>query len=162
MPDRFDMTYVAADNARRRPVMLHRAAFGSMERFLGMLIEHCAGMFPTWLAPVQAVVLPVSDKFLAYAREVAAAGREAELRLAVDDRDEKLGAKISRARVQKVPYMLIVGEKEQTAGTVSVRYRGTEQLGTWPAADWRTAVGAAVAERRYEDGLTARDAETKG
>ncbi len=157
MPERFDLTYVGADNERHRPVMVHRAIFGSVERFLGILIEHCAGLFPTWLAPVQAIVLPVSAKFLTYAQGVADAGRHAGLRVHVDDRDEKLGAKISRARLQKIPYMLVVGEREQEAGTVAVRYHGTEQLGVWPTAAWQEAVCAAVAERRPDDGLAARD-----
>ena len=157
MPERFDMRYVGADNARHRPVMIHRAVCGSMERFLGILIEHCAGMFPTWLAPVQAIVLPVGAKFLAYAESVAVQARAAGLRVRVDDRDEKLGAKISRARLQKIPYMLVVGEQEQTAGTVAVRYRGTQQIGTWPTPEWCGAVAGAVAERRFEDGLPAAD-----
>ena len=157
MPERFDMTYVGADNERHRVVMLHRAIYGSLERFFGILVEHCAGMFPTWLAPVQVVVLPVSDKYTGYADEVAAAAHAAGLRVEVDRRDEKLGAKISRARLQKVPYMLVVGEREQAAGTVAVRYRGTKQLGVWPADAWRDAVCAAVAERRFDDALPVHD-----
>ena len=103
--------------------MIHRVVFGSIERFIGILIEHYAGKFPTWLAPVQAKVLPVSDKFADYAKQVAEALKASGVRVEVDDRDEKLGYKIRQAQLQKVPYMLILGEKEQSAGTVSVRTR---------------------------------------
>ena len=103
--------------------MIHRVVFGSIERFIGILIEHYAGKFPTWLAPIQAKVLPVSDKFADYAKQVAEALKASGVRVEVDDRDEKLGYKIRQAQLQKVPYMLILGEKEQSAGTVSVRKR---------------------------------------
>ena len=103
--------------------MIHRVVFGSIERFIGILIEHYAGKFPTWLAPVQAKILPVSDKFADYAKKVSAELKEKGVRVEVDDRDEKLGYKIRQAQLQKVPYMLIIGEKEQNAGTVSVRRR---------------------------------------
>ena len=123
MPERFDLTYIAEGGEKERPVMLHRVVFGSIERFIGILIEHYAGKFPTWLAPVQAKVLPVSDKFADYAKQVAEALKASGVRVEVDDRDEKLGYKIRQAQLQKVPYMLILGEKEQSAGTVSVRKR---------------------------------------
>ena len=127
-PERFKLEYIGADNAEHRPVMIHRAILGSIERFIGIIIEHFAGAFPLWLAPVQAAVLPLSEKFLDYGREVTAKLKAAGLRVETDESNEKLGAKIRSAQLQKVPYMLVVGEKEAAAGTVSVRKRtGGEQ-----------------------------------
>ena len=128
-PERFDLTYVGEDNAEHRPAVLHRAIYGSFERFLAILIEHFAGAFPFWLAPVQAAVLPLSEKFVDYANEVGARLRAAGLRVEVDASNEKLGAKIRQAQLQKVPFMLVVGEKEAAAGTVNLRRRtGGEQV----------------------------------
>ncbi len=129
LPQRFDLEYVAADGSMRRPVMIHRAMLGSVERFLGILIEHTAGAFPFWLAPVQARVLPVSERFLDYGRELADRLTAAGLRAELDESNEKLGYKIRQAQVQKIPYMLVVGEKEQAAGAVAVRLRSGEDLG---------------------------------
>ena len=123
LPQRFEAEYIGADGEKHRPIMIHRVVFGSIERFIGILIEHYAGKFPTWLAPVQAKVLPVSDKFAEYAKKVSAELKAKGVRVEMDDRDEKLGYKIRQAQLQKVPYMLIVGEKEQHEGTVSVRKR---------------------------------------
>ena len=123
LPQRFEAEYIGADGEKHRPIMIHRVVFGSIERFIGILIEHYAGKFPTWLAPVQAKVLPVSDKFAEYAKKVSAELKAKGVRVEMDDRDEKLGYKIRQAQLQKVPYMLIVGEKEQNEGTVSVRKR---------------------------------------
>src|SRR5690606_11419284 len=109
MPERFNLTYVGADNAEHRPVVIHRAIFGSFERFIALLIEHFAGAFPLWLAPLQVQVLPIADRHLAYAEEVRARLEAAGLRVAVDDRQEKIGYKIREAQLQKVPYMLVVG-----------------------------------------------------
>jgi len=129
MPGRFQLRYIGADNAEHQPVMIHRAILGSIERFIGIIIEHFAGAFPVWLAPVQASVLPLSEKFLDYGRETAAKLRAAGLRVENDESNEKLGAKIRDAQLKKIPYMLVVGEKEVAAGTVSVRKRtGGEQL----------------------------------
>jgi threonyl-tRNA synthetase len=129
LPERFQLRYIGADNAEHQPVMIHRAILGSIERFIGIIIEHFAGAFPLWLAPVQASVLPLSEKFLDYGRETAAKIRAAGLRVEMDDSNEKLGAKIRDAQLKKIPYMLVVGEKEVAAGTVSVRKRtGGEQL----------------------------------
>ena len=119
MPERFELAYTGADNAEHRPVMIHRALMGSFERFIGILIEHYAGEFPLWLAPVQAVVLPIADRHLAYAREVA--GQLEVLRVQVDERTESVGKKIREAELRKVPYMLVVGDEEQSAGSVAVR-----------------------------------------
>ncbi len=129
MPERFALAYVGADGGEHRPVMIHRAMLGSLERFLGILIEHTAGAFPLWLAPVQAVVLPVSEKFLDYGREVAGELDRGGLRVEVDERNEKLGYKIREAQVLKIPYMLVVGAREQEAGTVNVRRRAGDELG---------------------------------
>ncbi len=122
-PENFKLTYIGADNAEHRPVMIHRAILGSLERFIGIIIEHFAGAFPVWLAPVQASVLPLSEKFIDYANDTARKLREAGLRVEVDASNEKLGAKIRDAQLEKIPYMLIVGEKEASAGTVSLRKR---------------------------------------
>jgi threonyl-tRNA synthetase len=129
LPARFELRYIGADNGEHQPVMIHRAILGSLERFIGIIIEHFAGAFPVWLAPVQASVLPLSEKFLDYGRETAAKIRAAGLRVETDESNEKLGAKIRDAQLKKIPYMLVVGEKEVAAGTVSVRKRtGGEQL----------------------------------
>ena len=125
MPDRFELAYVGEDNAEHRPVMIHRALMGSFERFIGILIEHYAGEFPLWLAPVQAAILPIADRHLDYARKVADQLRQAGLRAEVDERSESVGRKIRDAELRKVPYMLVVGDKEAQAGEVAVR-RHTE------------------------------------
>ncbi len=130
MPARFGLVYTGADNAEHTPVMIHRAMFGSYERFIGILIEHYAGDLPLWLAPRQAVVLPVSDRFNDYAAAVAAQLAEQELRVEVDERSESIGRKIRDAELQKAPYMLIVGEREEQAGTVSVRAHGQGDEGS--------------------------------
>jgi threonyl-tRNA synthetase len=122
-PERFDLTYIGEDNAEHRPAVLHRAIYGSFERFIAILIEHFAGAFPLWLAPVQATVLPLSEKFVDYAGEVEAKLKAAGLRVEVDRGNDKLGAKIRQAQLQKIPYMLVVGEKEASSGTVSLRLR---------------------------------------
>jgi threonyl-tRNA synthetase len=122
-PERFDLTYVGADNAEHRPAVLHRAIYGSFERFIAILIEHFAGAFPFWLSPVQAAVLPLSEKFADYANDVAAKLRGAGVRVEVDDSNEKLGAKIRNAQLRKLPWMLIVGEKEASSDSVSLRKR---------------------------------------
>jgi threonyl-tRNA synthetase len=130
LPERFDLEYAGADNAAHRPVMIHRAPFGSMERFIGVLIEHYAGAFPLWLAPVQAAVLPVSDKFADYAAGVAKALRDAGFRVELDADSDKIGAKIRRATLDKVPYMAVVGQREVQAGAVSVRHRSGADQGS--------------------------------
>jgi threonyl-tRNA synthetase len=132
LPVRFDLEYVGKDNATHRPVMIHRAPFGSMERFMGILIEHFAGAFPLWLAPEQVRVLPISEKFTEYGKKVEAELRVAGFRVAGDFRPEKIGAKIREAQLEKIPYMLVVGEKEQAAATVAVRDRVDGDLGAMP------------------------------
>ena len=129
IPQRFELKYVGPDNAEHRPVVIHRAIFGSFERFIALLIEHFAGAWPLWLAPVQAVVLPISDRHLAYARSVTDRLASAGLRVELDDRQEKIGYKIREAQLQKVPYMLVTGDREAAEGTVSVRSRSSGDLG---------------------------------
>jgi threonyl-tRNA synthetase len=129
LPARFDLEYVGEDGNRHRPLMVHRALWGSVERFFGILIEHYAGAFPLWLAPVQVAVLPVSGKFAEYAKQVAAELTAAGFRAHLDDRNEKLQAKIRDAEMQKIPYMTVVGGKEAEAHTVSVRHHGKGDLG---------------------------------
>jgi threonyl-tRNA synthetase len=142
MPERFDLTYQGADNADHRPVMIHRALLGSMERFIGILIEHYAGRFPVWLAPVQAAVLPVADRHLERAAEVAAELRVAGVRVRVDDRSESVGKKIRDAELAKLPYMLVVGDRELESGTVSVREHAEGDLGEMDVA----ALAARISE----------------
>ena len=136
LPERFELEYTGADNAKHRPVMIHRAPFGSMERFVAVLLEHTAGHFPLWLAPEQAVIIPVSDKYLDYARKVAADLEAADIRLEIDDRNETLGRTIRANQMRRIPYMLIVGEKEQEKGEVSVRKSGEGDLGSMKIANF--------------------------
>ncbi len=147
LPERFDLGYIAADGNEHRPVMIHRAMLGSLERFLGILIEHTAGAFPPWLAPTQAVVLPVSEKFLDYAQQVGRSLKSSGLRVEVDDRSEKLGYKIREAQLLKVPYMLVVGAREQEAETINVRLRDGEELGVMSCEDFAARLGERIAER---------------
>ena len=129
LPERFDLTYTGEDGLKHRPVMIHRVVYGSIERFIGILIENYAGAFPLWLAPKQVVVMPITDKQQAYAKEVYDKLFAAGYRVSLDDRSEKIGYKIREAQVQKVPYMLILGEKEATEGTIAVRHRGEGDIG---------------------------------
>lgn len=130
LPERFELEYVDSDNSRKRPVMIHRAPFGSMERFVAVLLEHCAGRLPLWLAPVQAKILPISDKFQRYAEALQQALKAKDIRVEIDDRNEKIGRKIRDTELEKVPYMLVVGEKEQETETVAVRRHGHGDMGT--------------------------------
>jgi threonyl-tRNA synthetase len=123
LPERFDLTYVDSDNVSKRPVMIHRAPFGSLERFCGVLIEHFAGAFPLWLAPEQARILPISDKHLAYGRQILSLLKGANIRASLDESSDKIGAKIRLAQLEKVPYMLVLGAREELAGEVAVRSR---------------------------------------
>lgn len=129
LPERFQLEYIGADNQKHRPVMIHRAPFGSLERFVAVLIEHCAGNFPLWLSPEQITILPISEKFIEYAEQVKSLLEDSDITGAIDNRDEKIGRKIRDAEVKKIPYMLIVGEKEQQDGMVSVRKHGEGDLG---------------------------------
>jgi threonyl-tRNA synthetase len=135
MPEKFDLTYIGADNQPHRPVMIHRVIFGSIERFIGILTEHYAGAFPLWLAPVQAKVLSITDRQADYAAEVVAQLREAGLRVELDDRNEKIGYKIRVAQTEKVPYMLVLGDKEMESNSAALRQRGQGDLGALPVAE---------------------------
>jgi threonyl-tRNA synthetase len=150
LPKRFDLEYVGADNTVHRPVMIHRAPFGSMERFLGILIEHFAGAFPLWLAPEQIRVTPVSEKFTDYGRRVEAELKSHGFRVTGDYRPEKIGHKIREAQLEKIPYMLVVGEKEQSAGTVSVRERTAGDLGAVPLAELCSRLKNEVSQKRSQ------------
>ena len=148
LPQNFELEYMGADGEKHRPILIHRAGFGSFERFTGMLIEQYAGKFPTWLAPCQVKVLPVSEKTRDYAHEVGAAFAAAGIRVKVDDRDEKIGYKIREARaVDRVPYMLILGEQEKEAGNISVRDRTNETVQR-DLADFIADITAEIVERR--------------
>jgi len=143
LPERFDLEYVASDDSRQRPVMIHRAPFGSMERFIGILIEHFAGAFPVWLAPQQAVFIPIADRHVAPARELAAQLRPAGIRAHVDESRNRMGNKIRLAREQNIPYMLVLGDRDLENDTVSVRLRDDEDLGAMTLAEF-TAMATRV------------------
>ena len=136
LPERFELEYIGSDNQKHRPVMIHRAPFGSMERFVAVLLEHTGGNLPLWLTPEQAVVLPISEKYIDYAKEVVATLDQHDIRVTVDDRNEKTGKKIRDAELNKTPYMLIVGEKEMNDHSLAVRQHGQVDLGTMPIADF--------------------------
>ena len=140
LPERFDLEYIGSDNQKHRPVMIHRAPFGSMERFVAVLIEHTGGNFPLWLTPEQAIILPISEKYLDYAKEIAKEFDEQDVRVVIDERNEKTGRKIRDAELKKIPYMIIVGEKEQEAHAVSVRKHGDGDLGTMSTADFAALI----------------------
>ena len=144
MPARFGLTYIAADGAEHEPVMLHRAILGSLERFLAIYVEHTAGEFPLWLAPVQAVVIPIADRHAAYAEEVRTALARRRLRTEVDSSNSRMNAKIRGAQLQKIPYMLVVGDREAEARAVAVRVRGGGNLGALPLEE---VVGRLAGER---------------
>jgi threonyl-tRNA synthetase len=132
LPERFDMEYAAEDGTRQRPVVIHRAMYGSLERFLGVLIEHLSGAFPLWMAPVQAVVVPIADRHIDFCNEVGAKLKAAGIRVNVDDSNDRMNSKIRQAQLQKVPYMLVAGDQEIEAGTVAVRTRTGENLDPMP------------------------------
>jgi threonyl-tRNA synthetase len=136
LPRRFDLEYIAEDGKPRQPLMVHRALYGSIERFFGILIEHYAGAFPVWLAPVQAAVLPITDRQTEYARGVQRQLEAAGIRATVDERSEKVNLKIREAQLQKIPYMLVVGDREQQSGQVAVRNRKHGDLGAKPLAEF--------------------------
>ena len=129
LPERFDLNYIAEDGKQHRPYMIHRALLGSIERFIGVLVEHYGGAFPLWLAPTQAVLIPITDRNLDYVYQAAEKMKEAGLRVQVDDSSDRMGAKIRDAEKLKIPYMLVVGDREEEAGTVAPRLRSGEQLG---------------------------------
>lgn len=147
LPERFQIDYVGEDGQKHRPIMIHRACFGSMERFIGILTEHYAGAFPTWMAPVQVKILPISEKHVEYAEQLAKQMHRDYVRVEVDDRSEKIGYKIRQAQMAKVPYMLVVGDKEVEEGTVNVRKHGGDELGSVPFEEFFNSIKIEIKER---------------
>lgn len=147
LPERFQIEYVGEDGQKHRPIMIHRACFGSMERFIGILTEHYAGVFPTWMAPVQVKILPISEKHVEYAKDLAKQMHRDYVRVEVDDRSEKIGYKIRQAQMAKVPYMLVVGDKEVEEGTVNVRKHGGDELGSVPFEEFFNSIKTEIKER---------------
>ena len=147
LPERFELEYTGSDNMKHRPVMIHRAPFGSMERFIAVLIEHCAGKFPLWLAPEQVAVLPISEKYNDFAQNVLNLLKNYDIRGLVDDRNEKIGKKIRDTEVKKVPFMLIVGEKEQAENKVSVRKQGEGDLGSFTIEEFAGIINSEIEAR---------------
>jgi threonyl-tRNA synthetase len=150
LPERFDLTYMSADGQPRRPYMVHRALLGSMERFFGALIEHYAGAFPVWLSPVQAVLIPIADRHVPYAREVAQKLKEAGFRVEVDDRSERMNAKIRDAQLMKIPYMLVVGDQEVKTETASLRSRDGTRQDNMSVGEFVALVQGRIATRSSE------------
>jgi len=148
MPERFDLEYVGADNEKHRPIIIHRVVLGSIERFIGVITEHFAGAFPTWLSPVQGKVLPITDRAAEYADEVERQLTARGYRVEVDHRNEKIGFKIREAQLEKVPYMLVVGDKEAEAGTVAVRHRAEGDLGVMPLGEFEAMLHTVVTEKQ--------------
>jgi threonyl-tRNA synthetase len=147
LPQRFNLEYQANDGTRQQPVMIHRALFGSIERFFGVLTEHYAGAFPPWLAPVQVRGIPVAEAFLPYLQEIAASMRKAGIRVDVDTSDDRMQKKVRNAQLEKIPFMMIAGEEDQKNGAVSFRYRNGEQKNGISIADATAEIIAAVANR---------------
>ena len=147
LPERFQIEYIGEDGQKHRPIMIHRACFGSMERFIGILTEHYAGAFPTWMAPVQVKILPISEKHVEYAKDLAKQMHRDYVRVEVDDRSEKIGYKIRQAQMAKVPYMLVVGDKEVEEGTVNVRKHGGDELGSVPFEEFFNSIKTEIKER---------------
>ena len=144
LPERFDLTYKGADDKQHRPIMIHRAPFGSMERFVAVLLEHTAGKFPLWLTPDQAVILPISEKFNDYAAEVARELERRDVRVQIDERNEKIGRKIRDNELKRIPFLLIVGEKEEAERKVSVRVQGEGDKGSMGIAEFADYLSSLV------------------
>jgi threonyl-tRNA synthetase len=147
LPQRFELEYANTDGSRSRPVMIHRALFGSIERFFGVLTEHYAGAFPPWLAPVQAIGIPVAEAFTSYLSDVMNQMRKAGLRVELDASDDRMQKKVRNAQMSKIPFMVIAGEEDQAAGAVSFRYRNGEQKNGIPVAEAISEIKKIVAER---------------
>jgi len=151
LPIRFDLTYSGADNQPHRPVMIHRAPFGSMERFCGVLIEHFGGDFPVWLSPEQVRLVPISEKTLDYGREILSRLKSAGVRASIDEHNDKLGAKIRRAEIEKVPYTLVLGAKEAEANSVSVRSRARGDEGVVPVDQFLAKIQEEIRQRSLSE-----------
>ena len=153
LPLRFNLEYTGADGEKHRPIMIHRVAFGSIERFIGILIEHFAGAFPTWLAPVQVRVLPISDKYMDYGRKVLEVLNKSGIRAEIDTRAEKIGYKIREAQMQKIPYMLVAGAKEEENGLVSVRSRFAGDEGQKSLDEFVASISSEIAEKTVREAV---------
>jgi threonyl-tRNA synthetase len=151
MSERFGMTYVAADNTQKRPFMVHRALLGSLERFFGVLVEHYGGAFPAWLAPVQAMAIPVAPAFIGYGEEIVRELRARGIRAEIDRGDERMNAKIRNAQNQKIPFMLILGEKEKSTKAVSIRTRSGEQKNLIPSSDFFSMMEKELRPKSLDD-----------
>jgi threonyl-tRNA synthetase len=151
LPKRFELEYIGEDGQKHQPLMVHRALYGSIERFFGILIEHYAGAFPVWLAPVQATVLPITDRQTEYARQVRQQLDDAGIRATVDERSEKVNLKIRDAQMQKIPFMLVVGDREQQSGEVAVRHRKHADQGAKPLADVIAAIRKLIDDKTSTD-----------
>ena len=147
LPERFQIEYIGEDGQKHRPIMIHRACFGSMERFIGILTEHYAGAFPTWMAPIQVKILPISEKHVEYAKDLAKQMHRDYVSVEVENRSEKIGYKIRQAQMAKVPYMLVVGDKEVEEGTVNVRKHGGDELGSVPFEEFFNSIKIEIKER---------------
>ena len=147
-PERFDLNYIGADNSEHRPVVIHRAIFGSFERFIAILIEHYAGAFPLWLSPVQAVMIPIADRHVDYCRQVQERLNAAGLRMDIDSSVERMNAKIRNAQLQKIPYMLVAGDRELEQGAVSVRLRSGEDLKSKPVDEFLAMAKEAIENKK--------------
>jgi threonyl-tRNA synthetase len=147
LPQRFEVCYIGEDGSEHSVVMIHRTVLGSMERFLACLIEHYGGAFPVWLSPVQAVIIPISDRHLGYARDIEGDFRNGGIRVRVDDRSERMNLKIREAQLEKVPYMLVVGDKEMSSSSASLRLRNNENVGMETLAQIRSTIKAAIEAR---------------
>ena len=147
LPERFDLEYTGSDGQKHRPIMIHRAPFGSLERFVAVLLEHTAGKLPLWLTPEQVNILPISEKFTDYAKKVCELMNNSDIRAAVDDRNETVGKRIRESELQRIPFIVIVGEKEVEEGTVSVRQQGGKDLGSMKIDDFIGFIDKAVKEQ---------------
>jgi threonyl-tRNA synthetase len=147
LPQRFDLEYIGEDGQKHQPIMVHRVVFGSIERFIGILIEHFAGKFPVWISPLQVKILPITDKQADYANEICKKMREAGIRVKVDSRSEKIGYKIREAQMEKVPYMLVIGAKEEEEGMVAVRRRDKGDMGAVSADEFIQTVLGDIANK---------------
>ena len=147
LPQNFNLSYIGSDGEEHMPVMIHRVVFGSVERFIGVLTENCAGKFPTWLSPVQVKVLPISDKYMEYSEKVLKELKEAGIRAELDARSEKIGYKIREARLERVPYMLVLGQKEEEAGVIAVRSRFRGDEGQKPLSEFISEITAEIKDR---------------
>jgi len=151
LPRRFGLKYIDSDGNAKTPVVIHRVIYGALERFIGLLIEHFAGAFPVWLAPVQAKIIPIADRHIAYAKQLAEKLRAEKIRVEIDDSSERMNVKIRQAQLQKIPYMLVIGDREEASQSVAVRLRTEEELGAMPTQQFIELCKKAIAEKEIND-----------